>query len=103
MNCPLYGPGHGTLVEKANLCLRRMYIHVHRFGVDVDPDQHDRVATYHQKRVIALLDDEVERPMLDQASIDEDMHLLAMRTGYRGSGDPARDLYALHPCGGVQG
>jgi hypothetical protein len=96
MNRSLYCPCDCPIVGKSHFGLGRMHVDVHKFWFYRDPDHCQWVPTDHQQRVKTLFDDEVQRSVLYEATIDEEVHLLAMGSGYARARNPTARGDARH-------
>ncbi|GBD18495.1 hypothetical protein HRbin27_00992 [bacterium HR27] len=62
---------HCPLVGEAHLAFGRVDVHIDSIRRQRDGDHADRVASYHQQRVVRLLDRSHQRPTLDPAAVDQ--------------------------------
>jgi len=68
---------HGAFLPELHLALGGVDVHVHGGGVDVEEEAADGVAALHEGGVIALDQGVVEAAVLDGATVDEEVLLVA--------------------------
>ena len=74
-----------------HLTLGGMNVHVHGGGIDFQKQTAHRITPLHQRRVIALHQGEIDTAILDRATINEDVLILARGTGDAGRTDQTPD------------
>src|SRR5271156_1650969 len=72
------------LAVEFHLALGGMNVHVHGGGINFEKQAADRVAAFHQRRVVAFDERVVKPAIFDRAAIDEQMLTLSRRSRYAG-------------------
>ena len=64
-------------IAKTHFAFCRVNVYVDRRGIDFEKEATDRVAPFHQRRVIAFHQGEIQTAILHRAFVDEEMLILA--------------------------
>ena len=73
-----------AFVVKLHLALGGVDVHIDGRWIDLEEEAADRVATLHQRCVVALDEREVEAAILDWPFVHEQVLIFASRTSYTG-------------------
>ena len=91
-DCLRHELAHGAFAMKFHFAFGGMNIHIDARRINFQKQTANRIAAFHQRRVIAFEQREIESAIFDRATVHEQMLIFARGTGNAGRADKTPEM-----------